>query len=190
MTSPRVHGTRRYDPDRSDRIVAAALRVVDDSGIDGLTFRAVARMADVPLGSITYHFADKAGLLRAVVRAARERSRDTSIAFLSNAVAEHGLAEGVAQLVEQLTVRQHGQLVTEHELYLRALRDDSLRDESRQWSVDFVELLAQHTDPLTASTLGYLFDGVCMQSAVFDTMVFAADIEPEIRRILSNGDLH
>ncbi|CAG7604187.1 TetR/AcrR family transcriptional regulator [Leucobacter soli] len=185
MASPRTAGTRRYDPDRSDRIIAAALRVVDESGVDGLTFRAVARMADVPLGSITYHFSGKAGLLHAVVRAARERSRDHSTSFLAEAVAEHGLASGVARLVEELTVRQHRQLVMEHELYLLALRDAALRDESRQWSTDFVDLLAHHTDPLTASTLGYLFDGACMQAAVFDTMVFAADIEPEIRRILA-----
>lgn len=175
---------RRFDPDRRERILEAALRVIEEQGVDGLTFRAVARAADIPLGSITYHFTDKDGLIRAVTRETRERNRDFSTSFLEASVAEHGVVTGVALLIEELTVRRHRLLVLEHELYLLAIRNPAVREESRQWSTDFVDLLARHTDRLTASSLGYLFDGVCMQAAVFDTLFFAADVEPAIRRVM------
>ena len=48
---------RRHDPDRKERIVASALDVLARDGVAGITHRAVATAADVPLGSVTYHFA-------------------------------------------------------------------------------------------------------------------------------------
>lgn len=177
---------RRFDPDRRERILEVAIRVIEEQGVDGLTFRAVARAADIPLGSITYHFADKDSLIRAVTREARERNRDFSNSFLEASVAEHGVTEGLSKLIEELTVRRHRLLVLEHELYLLAIRNPAVREESRQWSTDFVDLLARHTDRLTALSLGYLFDGVCMQAAVFDTLFFAADVEPAIRRVMES----
>lgn len=39
---------RRYDPERRQRIIDAAIRVVGRSGIAGLTHRSVAQEADVP----------------------------------------------------------------------------------------------------------------------------------------------
>lgn len=59
---------RRYDPDRRQRIIDAAIRVVAGRGIAGLSHRAVAAEADVPLGSTTYHFASLDDLLIAALR--------------------------------------------------------------------------------------------------------------------------
>jgi len=47
---------RRFDPDRRARIVRATLDVVAEHGVAGTTHRRVAAAADVPLGSMTYHF--------------------------------------------------------------------------------------------------------------------------------------
>jgi len=44
---------RRYDPDRRQRIIDAAIAVVGERGIAGLSHRSVAAAADVPLGSTT-----------------------------------------------------------------------------------------------------------------------------------------
>lgn len=49
-------GKRRYDPDRRDRIIEATLEVIAIHGVSGTTHRRVAEVADVPLGSMTYHF--------------------------------------------------------------------------------------------------------------------------------------
>ncbi|HWU08014.1 MAG TPA: TetR family transcriptional regulator, partial [Streptomyces sp.] len=63
---------RRYDPERRERIIDAALRVVADRGIGGLSHRTVAAEADVPLGSTTYHFASLDELLVAALRRCNE----------------------------------------------------------------------------------------------------------------------
>lgn len=183
-TSPSV---RRFDPDRRARIIEAALQVVGERGVGGLTFRAVADRADVPLGSTTYHFADKDELVREVLRTARERSRRFATETLRDAVGRLGTAQGIAFLIEELTVRRHALLVLEHDLYLSALRNPSLREESRKWSSDFVEVIAEFTDPRSATALGYLFDGICMQSALFDVLFLAADVEPQIALVLEGS---
>lgn len=63
---------RRYDPERRDRIIDAAIRVVGSKGIAGLSHRSVAAEADVPLGSTTYHFASLDELLIAALRRSNE----------------------------------------------------------------------------------------------------------------------
>lgn len=63
---------RRYDPERRDRIIDAAIRVAGERGIAGLSHRSVAAEADVPLGSTTYHFASLDELLIAALRRTNE----------------------------------------------------------------------------------------------------------------------
>src|SRR3954447_15361559 len=53
---------RRHDPQRRDRLLDAALDVLVTDGAAGMTHRKVAARADVPLGSVTYHFASLAEL--------------------------------------------------------------------------------------------------------------------------------
>lgn len=64
--------SRRYDPERRQRIIDAAIRVVGEKGIAGLSHRSVAAEADVPLGSTTYHFRTLDELLVAALRQANE----------------------------------------------------------------------------------------------------------------------
>ncbi len=186
MTSRADQTTRRFDPDRRQRIIEAALRVIEEKGLTALTFRAVAQAADVPLGSTTYHFADKQDLMAATVRLARERNREKTRAVLASNIATRGVAGAVAALVEELTVRQHRQLVLEHDLYLSAMHNPALQEESRQWSDDFVEAISQYTDDITARTLGYLVDGLCLQSALLERMFFIAEVEPLIAQVVGD----
>ena len=55
---------RRFDPERRDRIIAAALDVIAESGVAGASHRKIAARADVPLGSMTYHFTGMDEVLR------------------------------------------------------------------------------------------------------------------------------
>jgi len=55
-TTPVVRAQRRYDPERKSRIVDAAIEVIAEHGVAGTTSRRIAAAADVPLGSLTYHF--------------------------------------------------------------------------------------------------------------------------------------
>src|SRR5215212_2014758 len=58
---------RRYDPRRRDRIIDACLEVISQNGVAGTSHRKVAEAADVPLGSMTYHFAGMDDLLHEAV---------------------------------------------------------------------------------------------------------------------------
>src|SRR5262245_7355383 len=64
--------TRRYDPERPQRILDPAIHVRGAHGIAGLSHRSVAAEADVPLGSTTYHFKTLDELLVAALRQANE----------------------------------------------------------------------------------------------------------------------
>ncbi|MCW3845483.1 TetR family transcriptional regulator, partial [Micromonospora yasonensis] len=54
---------RRYEPDRRQRLIEVTLDVIAEHGVAGTTHRRVATAADVPLGSVTYHFASLEHLL-------------------------------------------------------------------------------------------------------------------------------
>ncbi|MEU6711994.1 TetR family transcriptional regulator [Nonomuraea sp. NPDC046802] len=54
--SPGRRRPRRRDPGRRDRLIDAALTVIAERGVAATRHRQIARIADVPLGSMTYHF--------------------------------------------------------------------------------------------------------------------------------------
>jgi TetR/AcrR family transcriptional regulator, regulator of biofilm formation and stress response len=172
---------RPNDPARRQRIIEAAARVVAEHGVESLTFRAVADAAKVPLGSTTYYFTDKDDLLVSTIRAVRERNEKSFHDLLAPLVAEHGFAGGIAALVEEVTVRQHPQLVLEYGLYLSTLHRPALRKEVAQWRMDAV--LRPYCDEQTARLLGFTLEGILLQSVMEDVMFFASDVEPMLRRI-------
>ena len=65
--------TRRLDPQRRDRIIDAVLECIADDGVAGTSHRKVAARADVPLGSMTYHFDGMDDLLVAAFTRFSER---------------------------------------------------------------------------------------------------------------------
>ncbi|MFT4463877.1 MAG: TetR/AcrR family transcriptional regulator [Sodalis sp. (in: enterobacteria)] len=56
--------SRRTDPDRRARIIDATLDMIAQHGVASITHRKIAAAADVPLGSMTYHFAGMQDLLK------------------------------------------------------------------------------------------------------------------------------
>ncbi|MEZ5124378.1 MAG: TetR family transcriptional regulator [Solirubrobacterales bacterium] len=174
---------RRYDPDRRERIAAAAIQVVARDGLDGLTHRAVAREADVPLGSTSYHFADKEELLKSAVELAQEINRDVLTEILEGLSPDVDLAAAMAGVVEELTVRQRPQLVLDYEMYLAARRRPELRDAAQRWLDDSEALIRRYAaDELATQAVSMVFEGVLIQAVVLDRPVAAAQIEPVFRR--------
>lgn len=56
-------------PHRRSRIIDAAQALIAEQGIAGTTHRKVAAWADVPLGSMTYHFESMDDLLKEALAA-------------------------------------------------------------------------------------------------------------------------
>ncbi|MYR47162.1 TetR family transcriptional regulator, partial [Streptomyces sp. SID5910] len=152
---------RRYDPERRQRIIDAAIRVVGAKGIAGLSHRTAAAEADVPLGSTTYHFATLDDLLVAALRQANEGFAKVLAAHpaLSDPTAD--LADALARVLGEWLGGEGVEL--EYELYLAALRRPALRPVAAEWAEDVGALLAARTDAVTARALVALMDGICLQ---------------------------
>ncbi|MGW0556315.1 TetR/AcrR family transcriptional regulator [Streptomyces sp. NPDC002926] len=154
---------RRYDPERRERIIDAAIRVVGRNGIAGLSHRTVAAEADVPLGSTTYHFASLDELLVAALRQANEGFAAAVRDSGALADPEADIAEELARLMGEWLAGDRTGVELEYELYLAALRRPALRPVAAQWCEDLAETLARRTDPVTARALVALMDGICLQ---------------------------
>lgn len=157
---------RRYDPGRRQRIVATALDVIAEHGIAGASHRAIARAADVPLGSLTYHFASLDELLTAAFTShvdtvaprfdERMRAAQDSCAVLD-------------LLVEHLTgdlLDSARDLVLTVELYVAAARNPALRAVTQDWMARSRRSLERHFDPVTARELDALVEGLVLHSAL------------------------
>ncbi|GAA3827167.1 TetR/AcrR family transcriptional regulator [Streptomyces phyllanthi] len=154
---------RRYDPERRQRIIDAAIRVVGAKGLAGLNHRSVAAEADVPLGSTTYHFKTLDELMVAALRQANEGFAEVVAARGALEDPRCDLAGELAALTGELLAGDRTGVELEYELYLAALRRPALRPVAADWVRDFTELIARRTDPATARAVVALIDGICLQ---------------------------
>ncbi|MEU7055544.1 TetR family transcriptional regulator [Streptomyces sp. NPDC046197] len=154
---------RRYDPDRRQRIIDAAIRVVGEKGIAGLSHRSVAAEADVPLGSTTYHFKTLDDLMVAALRQANEGFAQVIGARAGLEDPRSDLAEELAGWMGEWLAGDRTGVELEYELYLAALRRPALRPVAAEWAEDLAGRLARRTDPVTARALVALMDGICLQ---------------------------
>ncbi|MGW0880681.1 TetR/AcrR family transcriptional regulator [Streptomyces sp. NPDC002671] len=154
---------RRYDPDRRRRIIDAAIRVVSEKGIAGLSHRTVAAEADVPLGSTTYHFATLDDLLVAALCQASEGFGGVLDASGVLDDPDSDLAAGLARVLGDWLGGDRPGAELEYELYLAALRRPALRPVAAQWTEDTAARLAARVDPVTARALLAVLDGICLQ---------------------------
>ncbi|PAZ13020.1 TetR family transcriptional regulator [Streptomyces sp. SA15] len=154
---------RRYDPERRQRIIDAAIRVVGEKGLAGLSHRTVAAEADVPLGSTTYHFKTLDDLMVAALRQANEGF--AKVVAARGGLSEPGtdLAAELAGLLGEWLAGERTGVELEYELYLAALRRPALRPVAAEWAEDLAARLAHRTDPVTARALVALLDGICLQ---------------------------
>jgi DNA-binding transcriptional regulator YbjK len=164
-----TRSARRYDPDRKLRIIDATVDVIADHGVAGTTHRRIAAAADVPLGSLTYHFDGLVDLLAQAFRRHAERmSRSYEAAF-----------DGVsttAQLIDAITDLIHGDADADprdwavaYELYLAALRDPALRTVTESWMRTSRAVLERFMDPTTARGIDALIEGLVMHKTLATT---------------------
>jgi TetR/AcrR family transcriptional regulator, regulator of biofilm formation and stress response len=169
VTTPTRRPTRRYDPDRKTRIVDAAVDVIAEFGVAGTTHRRIAAAADVPLGSLTYHFAGLDDLLAHAFRRHAER--------MSRNYADHfAEVRTRAQFVDAVTDLIHGDAGADthdwavaYELYLAALRDPALRTVTESWMQSSRAVLERFVEPTIARGVDALIEGVVMHRTLSTT---------------------
>ncbi|HTA97580.1 MAG TPA: TetR family transcriptional regulator [Solirubrobacteraceae bacterium] len=117
-----------------ERMLRATLKLIADGGVAAVTNRRVAAAAGVSLGSLTYHFASQAQLLREslLLHVEEETARREQIAQ-ELARQKPGVRQ-VAEAVEQLVAvpSEIPKQIAELELHLQAARDPELREASQR----------------------------------------------------------
>jgi len=176
---------RRYDPERRLRIARAAMRVVGRGGVAGLSFRAVAVEADVPLGSLTYHFADKDELLQTAMTLAREQSGEMLAALLAGFAPERDLAAAMARLVEELSVHRRGQLVLDYEWIFATSGRPELAEANARWNEEGLALFERYAGPAQAQAASVVLHGLLFEAVALGRRIAAAEAEPLFRAVLA-----
>ncbi|MDK1474217.1 TetR family transcriptional regulator [Streptomyces sp. 549] len=176
---------RRHDPERRQRIIDAALRVVARDGIAGLGHRAVAAEADVPLGSTTYHFAGLDDLLVAALRQANDAWLDGIRRWEAELPPGAPFARALAELIVHKLTADRTRAALEYELYLAALRHESVRPLAAECLDELTVLLRRRTgDDTTARALTSLMDGLMIQSLLTGRPCEVDELRTLIARLL------
>ena len=174
-------GTADYE--RPRRIALAALEVVAENGVEGLTHRKVAAVAGIPLGSTTYHFATLDDLLAAAIVEAKKATDAELAAWAGKLGPDADLAQLIADYVLDALTQHWGRTVVEHELYMAALRRPQLRALSREWDEAFPAVLAGHVDAVTAQAVAMVVDGMYVRAFIHG-MPSRDEVEEVLRRLL------
>jgi DNA-binding transcriptional regulator YbjK len=154
------------DPDRRERIAAAALEVALERGVPAVSHRTVAAAAGVPLGSTTYHFAGLDELLAAAMRLAADRYGLELDAWSRGLDEDADIAAALADAVVAELRSDRGLVIAEYELYLVSLRRPALQAVTRDWARRMTDVLERHTDPATAYALSVASDGALLAALV------------------------
>lgn len=158
--------TRRFDPERRDRIIDATLELIAEEGVAGTSHRKIAQRVDVPLGSMTYHFVSMDELLREAFTRFTTR---IAARFEERLSAAEDITQARCAVVDFITndvFDTQADLVLTHELYTLAARQPAFRELTRTWMGRSRAALERHFDPDTARLLDALIEGMTIHRAL------------------------
>lgn len=177
---------RRTDPDRRNRLIAVTLDLIAESGVSGVSHRKIAAAADVPLGSMTYHFTGMDELLHEAFTRFAEHIAGSFQARLSAAGNPQEAVEAVVDLVHELSdPGSHRDQVLAYELYTLAAREPRYRAITSSWMRRSRQELQRHFDPRTTRQLDALIEGLALHRALDDDPFDRSLTEDAVRRIIT-----
>lgn len=177
--------TRRTDPGRRDRIVATTVALVAEVGVAGVSHRRIAERADVPLGSMTYHFAGMDELLHEAFTRFAESVAARFEAVLGAATTPDQAVTAVVDLVHDLS-RPDGdpERVVTYELYTLAARDPRYRVITTAWMRRSRAALERHFAPDVAREVDALIEGLALHRALDEQPGDRAATEAAVRKVV------
>lgn len=182
-----VGRARRHDPDRRARLARAAASVLQRDGVLGLSHRAVAQEADVPLGSTTYHFKDLEGLLGAAL----EWITDEELRILDDWQAAWDLGtqmeDALVRLALFYTNDRRDQSILEYEVHILAYRRAQLTTMGTRWERALLDLLRPYLTRLDAQLVVAILDGIMLHGLALDHPLEEGWAREALRRVLPVG---
>jgi DNA-binding transcriptional regulator YbjK len=179
--------------DRRTEILDAALRVLAEQGMRGLTHRAVDAAAGIAPGSTSYYFRSRSALVTGCVARLVEIDEAVEVPEVAGAPAA-GLADAlVAVTVAMATTGRHRTLAR-YELSLAGAREPQLRaalvaggDTIRRLGARTLAAAGAADPAAAAAELAALMDGLAFTALVRgpdDAVALAAWVRPPIERAL------
>lgn len=159
---------RRYDPDRRARLTRAAVEVLERDGVLGLSHRAVALQADVPLGSTSYHFKDLDDLLGAALELISDEELRILAEWRQAWDLAHDLEDALVALALIYTNDRREQSILEYEVHVLAYRRPKLRPLSDLWERAFMDILEECVTVDVAERVVAMFDGIMLHGIGID----------------------
>jgi DNA-binding transcriptional regulator YbjK len=121
---------------RKAAILEAALRVIGDKGLAGLSMRAIAAEAGLPLGALGYYFKAKDDLILEAFELHTRRETDRVLAaFAGFENGDHAddVAEHLTAFIHHGLTEARTSLVAEYEFLIESTRRPDLARVSRAW---------------------------------------------------------
>jgi DNA-binding transcriptional regulator YbjK len=164
-------------------LIETTLAVIAEHGVAGTSHRRVAAAADVPLGSMTYHFASLHELLLLAFTHLAQTAADEFDARMA-AIEPGGdaRAEIVDALIDDLAGNARSAVLT-YELYALAARDPEFRVETQAWMNRTRASLQRHFDPDTARVLDALIEGLVIHATLSTEPTPPAAIRAALARV-------
>ena len=187
MTTAPARAARRYDPERKSRIIDAAIDVIAEFGVAGTTHRRIAAAADVPLGSLTYHFTGLEDLLEQAFTRHAERMSPLYEAHFENVRTDDDLIDAVTALINQDAGADARDWAIAYELYLAALRHPALRTVTDSWMRRSRAVLERFVDPVTARGIDALIEGLVMHMTLSTASFSRADTRTIVAAYVRNS---
>ena len=181
---------RRTDPHRKERILDAAIAVLAERGVAGATHRLIAAAADVPLGSLTYHFESLEDLRAQAFTRLAERVTVSYEAHFTDVTTTEDLVDAVTDLIHDAVGADAAEWAVTYELYLAALRDPALRVVTEGWMRASRAVLERFVDPDTARSLDALIEGLVMHRMLSTAPATRNQTRTAVRRILRAAATH
>nr|WP_314261864.1 TetR family transcriptional regulator [uncultured Devosia sp.] len=177
---------RRHDPDRREKIILAALDVIAQLGVAGTTHRRVAEAAEVPLGSMTYHFAS---LEELIIEAFTRLDRSLSTYYwdmLQTAKTRDEACEAVVDIIcgNRWTDSYMTQLF---ELYAFAARRPEMRHILSNWMARSRQAMELHFPPHVARALDAVIEGVTIHNMATKNHLPQDEVRAMVRAIAGLG---
>ncbi|APE18419.1 TetR/AcrR family transcriptional regulator [Mycolicibacterium pallens] len=139
-------GTTARGAARRTEIIDAAIEVMAQVGLAGLSMRLVANQAQIPLGALSYYFDDKSDLIAQSFAQLSDREIDRVVATaerLEPSMPAEQLADLVADMIIDGFSSPRGAIVTRYELVTEASRDERLRPMFEAWYAAMIPALSR-----------------------------------------------
>lgn len=164
--TPAPRRTRRHDPNRKELIVDSALAVLARDGVAGITHRAIAEEADVPLGSITYHFATLDDIVQLAFQTHVEKLAQRFEERLAACAPGADLIDCIVVAITDDLAANPNELAVTYELYGDTVRRADNKRITQAWMDRAQDALAEHFDQATAHLLDVVIEGLMVHMSV------------------------